>query len=338
MKLSQLKPALDIFFSLPRQRVPLIQSSPGVGKSSTVEQIANERAMRLITWRLGQMDASEVGGMPEVNNHRMSYALPDTLPGENDAPTIVFLDEIADAERMVYNAAAEFILDGTLRGAHTFKLAPQHRIVAASNRLSDRAGARDLPSHIRNRVVFMDVETDMEEWVANFAIPFGVREEVIAFIKHRPHLLDQFNPKERSFPTPRSWEAVSDMLPGLLKLPQEHLGLQFEMVSGAVGEGAATEFTGFLRLISRMPDIDEVLKNPEKAPVPTDEVAIMYALCTALSMRVTNATRENFFTYMGRIPQDFAVMAVKDAQRKNVSIMQCRNGIKWATVNAPMMV
>lgn len=332
MKLSQLASALDVFFEMPKPRVPLIQSAPGLGKSTVVAQEAAKRGFRLITWRLGQMDAVEVGGLPQITNGRMSYALPDTLPGPNDEPTVVFLDEIADADRMVYNAAAEFILDGTLRGAHTYRLAPQHRIFAASNRLTDRAGARDLPSHIRNRVIFLDVEADFEDWKA-WAIDSEIRPEVISFLSRRSELLHKFDPKDRSFPTPRSWEFVSEMLPFIIKKPE----LQMEMISGAVGEGPATEFTGYLQILHKVPDEHEVLKNPMTAPVPVEDPAIMYALCLNLALAVTEKTRDNFFIYLSRIPQDFAVMTVKDAQRKFPQVLRSEQGVKWTVANAAFL-
>ena len=44
--------------------VPLIQSSPGVGKSSIVHQIAEKYNLKLIDLRLASSDPTDLSGLP----------------------------------------------------------------------------------------------------------------------------------------------------------------------------------------------------------------------------------------------------------------------------------
>ena len=142
------------------------------------------------------------------------------------------------------------------------------------------------------------------------AVTNGVAPEVRAFLHFRPALLSQFEPaaNPRAFPTPRSWAFVSDVL---ARTPNE---LLHRVVAGCVGDGPAAEFVGFLRLYRELPDLDQVLARPDTAPVPR-EPAVLYALVGALVERCRQgqAPLHNFVTYALRLPDEFALLALRDA-------------------------
>ena len=72
-----------------------------------------------------------------------------------------------------------------------------------------------------------------------------------------------FDRDANAFPSPRSWEFVSPILESKPDASIEH-----EWFAGAVGSGAATEFSGFLRMFRELPNIDAILLNPAAEPVP----------------------------------------------------------------------
>jgi hypothetical protein len=65
--------------------------------------------------------------------------------------------------------------------------------------------------------------------------------------KVRPELLSAFD--ANSFPSPRSWEFVSRILDSLDSQP--NATIEHEVIAGAVGIGAAMEFSAFLFVIER---------------------------------------------------------------------------------------
>ena len=182
-------------------------------------------------------------------------------------------------------------------------------MVAASNRTEDRAGTHRLISPLLNRFVHLDLDVSPEDWQA-WAVLAGIAPEVRAFLQYRPGLLSQFDPaaNTRSFPTPRSWQFVSDVL---RRTPHD---LLHPVTAGCIGDGPAVEFLGFLQLYRELPDLDAVLARPDAAPIPR-EPAVLYALVGALVERCRQAKTPlpSFVAYAQLLPNEFAVLSLRDA-------------------------
>lgn len=317
--------------------IPCVQGAPGVGKTEGTNQYfeaakAQGKFERIVHLRLGQKDFLDIAGLPVMVDGKLHYGPPAWIPfaDENPPRTLIFGDEFADAERMTYNAFNE-LLDGSLGGR---PLCPHTRIITASNRAADRAGARNLPSQVRSRLCFADVEPDIESWTLNFAIPKNVREEVISFLNFRPELLHKFDPAERVNPDPRAWTKLSHMLPRAI-----NSGSDFRMVhvlaDGKVGEGAATEFLAHMRMFSKIPDMATIFADPLGAPVPgDDDLSVLYAIAIGLAVRVTPKQAGAFFTYLDRLNRkDIAVVAVKAVEARDSTILGTPAGVKWCSQN-----
>jgi hypothetical protein len=78
-------------------------------------------------------------------------------------------------------------------------------VVAAGNRVQDRALVRSLSSALVNRVTILNVRVDVNEWMA-WSKAAGVREDVRTFISYMPDALMRPVPQDPvPFSTPRSW-------------------------------------------------------------------------------------------------------------------------------------
>ena len=101
------------------------------------------------------------------------------------------------------------------------------------------------------------------------------------------------------------------------------LGKEVEHVvlAGAVGEGAASELSAYVKMYRELPDLDDVLKKPEKAPIFGEKDAhIQWAMCVGLASRTTEKNFPAIVTYAERLVEknkgEFAVVLVRDALRK----------------------
>ena len=343
MKSSQLARALAIAVTA---RMPVhIAAEPGIGKSSIVKQVGRALGKHVIDQRCVQMDAVDARGMPAVVDGRTIWATPAWLPrGPNQ---IVFLDEFVQAPPMVQNALSELILDRTL--GPDYSLPEDTAIIAAGNRRTDRAATYEMPSQLRNRFLHLTLESDLDEWVSwannphatpdihvpNVTVSEALHELVIAFIRFRPSLLQAFDANAVAFPTARSVEYVSKVLPYLLT--KECEDLLFPMVAGCTGEGFAIEFTAFIRLAATMPDPDVIFQHPANAPVP-HEPGVLYALCAALTARVTAKTIPALFTYLDRIPKDFAFVIYRDVAARDARLLTGKEVTMWAARNAKYLM
>ena len=118
-----------------------------------------------------------------------------------------------------------------------------------------------------------------------------------------------------------------------------HLGteVEFELIKGTVGEGAAAEYLSFARLAADLPSSDEILLNPDSAPVP-ESPASMYAVCTMLDKKATVNSIGRLLTYIERLPLEFQVLFVKSAATANRAITGSKDYIKWVTTNQAVLL
>ena len=293
---------------LPTRRPIYLWGPPGTGKSSLIRQAARTLTLAMVDVRATLLDPVDLRGLPRLDGEVAVWVPPAFLPRSGDG--VLFLDELAQAAPLVQAACLQLTLD---RRVGEYELPAGWTVVAASNRTEDRAGTHRLISPLLNRFVHLDLDVSNEDW-QGWAVSAGVAPEVRAFLQYRPALLFQFDApaNPRAFPTPRSWQFVSDVL---ARTSDE---LLLGVVAGCVGEGPAAEFVGFLRLFRELPDLDAVLARPDTSPVPR-EPAVLYALVGALveQCRSNQAPLADFVRYALRLPDEFALLALRDALAVN---------------------
>lgn len=320
MKASAISSALRTLVAA-RQPV-FLWGGPGIGKSAIVHQLAAVLKVALQDVRALLLDPVDLRGLPFLGKDgRSKWATPEFLPQEGSG--ILFLDELNAAPGMVQASCYQLVLDRKL-GEYT--LPEGWAIIAAGNRDSDRAVTTRMPTPLRNRFVHLEFEVDLQEW-SEWAIEAGVRPEVIAFLRFRQELLSAFDRDANAFPSPRSWQFVSRVLDAAPDQSVEH-----ELFTGAVGAGAATEFSAFLKTFRDLPNIDAILLNPLKEPVP-ENAAAQYAVASALAHCATDTNFDRICTYLGRMPTEFSVLCVRDASLRQPAVQHTPAFTKWATTN-----
>ena len=138
--------------------VPYLISGPGIGKTTTVQDIAAAEGVQCQILSLAQYDAGELGGwpVPSKDGDTMIRMRPDWMPTEGRG--VLFLDELPQAPVANQNIAAQIVNERRV-GPH--RLPEGWVIVAAGNRTSDRAGTNNMPSHLKDRLMFLEIEADL---------------------------------------------------------------------------------------------------------------------------------------------------------------------------------
>lgn len=314
---------------IPIGRPVFLWGPPGVGKSQVVAQAAAALGRELTDIRAVLLDPVDLRGLPAPSaDGRCHWLPPAFLP--TDGRGVLFLDELNAAPPLVQAACYQLILD---RRLGEYVLPPGWSLVAAGNREQDRSVTHRMPSALANRMVHLDFETHLEDWLA-WAGGADIRAEVTAFLRFRPALLHDFDPAraERAFPSPRTWQFVSDILRA--GPPAE---VEYDLLRGTVGEGAAAEFTGFLRVWRELPDTDAILAAPHTAPVPADPAAV-YAICEALARKAARETMPALAGYAARLPVEFGVLLMRDALRRDRCVATTEAFAAWARDNAHVLV
>jgi hypothetical protein len=333
-----LKQALPIL--LDAGLTPFIEGPPGIGKSDVVAQVAKERHGRNGTsadaWfrdlKPAQRDPVDFTGLPVPDMARRvtDWLCPGFLPSEGEG--ILFLDELTAAPPQVQNVLLEFVLQ---RKVGDYRLPEGWSIVTAGNGAKDRAYAATLGTAMANRLIHLEAIADLDDW-CRWALDAGLPVPLIAFLRFRPLLLHQFDPQsgEKAFPSPRSWAAVGKILaqrpPADLRLP---------LLRGAVGEAAAVELEAFLQIYQALPSIDQVVADPDGAPVPgATDPAARYAIAAALTERASVQCIQPIATYVSRLPAELAGMVMLGSVRRDPAIRNTRPFIAWAADNGELMI
>jgi hypothetical protein len=319
MRATLLKETIKSLF--PIQRTVCIEGSPGGGKTTIVHQVAEELGVPCVERHMPTMLVEDFGILFPDGESQLHYKLPDWFPVKGKSPDkgILLFDDRNQANADLQKVLANICQARTLHGT---PMPDGWQVISTGNRQADRAGANRVLGHLRNRETVYELDTHLDDWT-QWAIDNDVKPELVSFIRFRPALLHDYDPQRDQNATPRSWvEGVSDVL------GQVPADAEFDSFKGAVGEGAAAEFVGFLRIFRKLPNPDAVLMNPTTAAVPTDP-ATLYALSGAIAERATENNFERVCTYAERMPADFSVLTVSYASRKKPELANTQAFNKW---------
>lgn len=310
-----------------------IWGPPGVGKSQIVAQVARQQGLALRDIRAVLLDPVDLRGLPRITDEGNAvWCSPGFLPQQGTDPEegILFLDELNAAPPLVQAACYQLILD---RCIGEYRLPDGWSIIAAGNREKDKAVTHRMPSALANRMVHLEFEVSLDDWLA-WAQCSGIRPEVSSFLRFRPKLLHDFDPlaASKAFASPRSWEFVSRILDA-----QPHGDVEYELFKGTVGVASAAEFMGFLAVWRELPTVEDILGNPETALVP-EEPAALYALCEALALKANAEIIGGLVRYAERLPAEFGVLLMRDAVCRDTELVQCEAFSRWAANNANVLM
>ena len=273
---------------------------PGIGKSELVEGIANELGGLMIDLRLGQMEPTDIRGIPFYNKDigKMDWAPPVELPDEEmakDYPIVVlFLDELNSAAPSVQSAAYQLILN---RRIGKYKLPNNVVMVAAGNRESDKGVTYRMPTPLANRFIHREMKVDFPSWL-EWAVNNKVHKDVVGYLSFAKQDLYDFDAKSasRAFATPRSWTFVSQLLD-----ESSDDDTTMNLIAGTVGEGLAVKFMAHKKVAGKMPNPADILSGKVKT-LEVKEVSAMYSLvismCYELKGAIENKVEDKKFHEM----------------------------------------
>lgn len=313
MKFSDLKKSILAQFAIEggNDVVPFITGKPGGGKSSCAREIAQALAdlhgipaERVVEFNPSLREPSDILGLPQFDGDHTKWLPPEEFWALRDGvgPCVLIIEELSDADMGMQNPMCRVILD---RCAGQLRLSSQLYIIATGNRTEDKSGANRMSTKLANRMRELEFTEDLDDWL-EWAAGHGVPVELQAFVRYRPNLLSDFDPKRTKNPTPRSWESVG-RIPEAIR---EDAAIFLEHVAGSVGDGAAAEYVGFLRIMDRLPNIKQIIEDPEGVEVPTGR-DVLWATVAKLGTLLSAKTVEPIWLFTERLGDEMAVAAAK---------------------------
>jgi hypothetical protein len=309
-------------------RAVYITGQPGCGKTSVVEQGAEQQGREYIHVHAATC-LTEDFGMPmiTVDDDKFGYKMPHWWPTDPESRAIICFDDLGQCPADIQKVIANIIQQ---RELHGHALPANVQVIATGNRQEDRAGVNRMLGHLSNRYTELEYEVNLDV-TTRYWVDTDVNPSVITFCRFRPGLMQDYDPQRSANPTCRSWvEGVSDLIDVV------SVEAEYECFKGAIGEGAAAEFVGFRKIERNLPDIDNLLMNPEKATVPEDP-ATLYAITGAIAHRVKNASFAKAIVFANRMPQEFGALMVSYACRRDESLASTQAFKDWALANQDVL-
>ena len=314
--------------------VPMVSSSPGMGKSDIIRTIADIFKLKVIDLRVSQCEPVDMQGYPGVIDGRMTFHIPEYFPIETDKVPdgydgwLLFLDEFNSGNKQTESAAYKLILD---RAVYKHKLHSRCLIAAAGNLTTDRAIVNTQSTATTSRLTHYRMRVDHKVWV-DWANAHEIDHRIISLMKFKPELLHKFDTStnELTFPCPRTWEFASKVIAG----KNEITHITKIRLAGTVGEGAAVELATYCEIYQNLPTIEQILSNPKSGWRVPKEPSEQYAVTTMLSHNTTPNTIDKIIIAINRLPVDFPVITFKDIYKRTPELKGHPIIKEWIAKNA----
>lgn len=257
--MSDLATSVTVIDACGRAHVPvLLESDPGVGKSSLVRGIAATAGVPCETVLGSIREPADIAGLPVVTDAGVRLDAPAWAKRLAEAGEgYLFLDELKTCPPSVQAAMLAVALDRTVGD---LRLPDGVRVVAGSNPADRGADGYELAPPLANRFCHLLYAPSVDEWLDGMqagwsapppsrAVAFDATRHaamvgaVTGFIRTRPDLLHAFPDNAAGtggpWPSRRTWDMLARALTHLRD--DDHAAVQ-AVTFGLVGEGAGVEF------------------------------------------------------------------------------------------------
>ena len=317
---------------------------PGVGKTSMVKDVCESLGFCLERVVGSSKDPTEFNGLPmrDSDTERGVRMVPPqwAINLSHAERPVLFLDELSDAPPAVQACMQDVALD---KRVGDLQLPESMPVIACANPPGAAGGLFELKSALANRLVHLDWHLDPIKWTEGFMAGFKTgsvpklsedwqstylmrQAEVASFIRHRPTQLhkmpDTDDQRSRAWPSPRQWETATRLLTachavGLIGTEEEIDETALNLVAGAVGRGAASEFFTWKWALD-LPDPEELLANPRKFMLPDTGDKQFAVLSSVVQAAVSKMTKPRW-TAAWKILAKASRMGARD-----VAAISCR--------------
>jgi len=314
--------------------VPFLMSPPGIGKSDLAHQIAKKYGLFVIDIRLSTYDPSDLNGFPFLQQikgiQKAGYVPMNTFPIEGEEPPegykgwMILLDEFNSAPITVQAAAYKLILD---RMVGQYRLHKKVVIMAAGNRMMDKAITNRIGTAMQSRVITLLVKVCFDAWM-DWAITHDIDHRVISFLKVQPNLLHNFNPdhQELTFACPRTWHFTSKIIKPWPMVTLDKLAV----LAGTTGEGSARQFLAYNEIYANpdFPTLERILEDPKQCRLG-DDPSIQFAVANMVSYHMNEKNANKLIEFMYRLDIDHQVNCMRSAVASNREIKKTEGYGGW---------
>lgn len=302
-------------FAQDHQKTIFLRGGTGLGKTQIIEQCADamfpmeklpNQTTNYIYILLSDKDPTDLTGVQFPETFKLSngetgshaiFARPSFIPKDPNWQGVVFFDELSNANIPCQQAAYQAMLEHTLGDYH---FNDKCVFVAAGNRECDNGGTHEILRPLANRMVVIDLEYSLENWIEDYAVPHRVHPAILGYLKGRPAMFytgaEKKREEETSLCTPRSWVTVSDVMYDLDKNAGKDGAerLAHILIDGCLSKGVGSEFLNYYKRTYVLPASDDILKGKVKnINLKEEEVDLVYVCLQGCLHKLAEYCKDN---------------------------------------------
>jgi hypothetical protein len=176
----------------------------------------------------------------------------------------------------------------------------------------------------------------------------GIHPLIIAWAKQHPTVAfsAEVPATDRPFATARSVVRAANLLAVNLARDDEGKLIDMELpsdpliqqaVMGDIGEGAAADMFGFLKIHDQLPTLDEIIADPKKAKCPAD-LSAGWAAGQMCIHYAKGGNIDKLWTYTERLPKEVQVSMAKSLlERSGSALLNSPSLVKWIHTNKALI-
>jgi len=303
---------------------PIIQSEPGVGKSTLLSLIAERNGD---AWRrTGDVcpddkydyiyvdcpvkDLGDVGmNIPVHASKQLEYYASELFMLNSPRPKIIMLDEFMKSPKLLQIMFTRLMRE---RVAGDIPLTKGSIVFGTSNNQTDGVGD-GMMAHAGNRVMMFRMRKPnaikWNAWAGKQKISRSIRAWVAMNSQCLASYLDGgqednpyiFKPNKMmlSFVSPRSLAELDTVM---RNAPKVSANMTLAAACGTVGEAAAKAIVAFLSIEKELISTEDVIKDPTGVAIPEKLASQFLMMFNAIDTITTQDELSSFMTFINRLP------------------------------------
>jgi len=195
-------------------------------------------------------------------------------------------------------------------------------------------------SVLGNRLRQYEWEPIFSEWLAQFALPYGIHPLIATAVKMegQPFFLDYDMNRTRNC-TPRSLTDASDTLIAAEEYTGQDLTdeKRMEILAGSLHDEAAMKVQSLFHLADKLTPYSHILTSPDTVPIP-DNAAALFMTCTNVSRRCDKDDWEPVMDWVNRLPLELRGSVVEPIVIRHQALASTKEHQRYLADTMPLHV